>query len=103
MKTVLIKLGNVIAILLIFGPIVVVHYSNNIKTNDFIFLLICSILYDIYMYSNLKKNDEMQNEKKHYYNYVKDADKKLNLKITYKEKFNELQNYVEKLLEKYFD
>ena len=55
------------------------------------------------MYSNLEKNNEMQNTKKHYYRFVKDADKKLNLNVTYKEKFNELQNYVEELLEKYFD
>lgn len=103
MKKVLIKLGNVIAGLLIFGPLIVIHYSNSIKINDFVFLLVCSILYDIYMYSNLKKNDEMRNAKKHYYEYIKNADKKLNLKVTYKEKFNKLQNYVEELLEKYFD
>lgn len=103
MKKVLIKSGSVIAALLMFSPLFVIHYSNSIKTNDFVFLLVCSILYDIYMYSNLEKNNEMQNTKKHYYKIVKDADKKLNLNVTYKEKFNELQNYVEELLEKYFD
>ncbi len=100
MKKLLIDLGKVIAILLMLTPLVIVSQYEYLEVECCLILLICSILYDIYMYSVISHSNDIQNAKEYYYNYIKDADKKLNLKLTDKEKLETLENYIEDYFEK---
>ena len=94
------QLGCGIATLLMFTPLVVIAKNDLFSTGEFFFLLIASILYDMYMYQVILSNDTIEKAKEHYYNYVKDADKKLHLNSTYKEKYEGLQNYIEDFFDK---
>lgn len=100
MKALAIKIGSVIATLWMFSPLVILSQYNELQTLDFIFFFIISIFYDVYMYSVITKSDN--HVKEHYYKFVKDADKKLNLEISYKDKYENLEKFVEDLLDRYF-
>ena len=100
MKKILISLGKVVAILLMLSPLVVFCQLNNMKTAQWIFWLVTSVLYAIYMYSIISNEDDIEQEKEHYYKFVKDSDKKLALKLTYKEKYENLEKYIEDYFER---
>lgn len=70
MKKVLIKLGNIIAALLMFSPVIILFLHDRFKLQEFIFLMICSILYSVYYYSIIKFDNYMEEEAK-LYNDVK--------------------------------
>lgn len=54
MKNFCIKLGSIIATLLMFSPLYIIINYDNVSYP--IFWLICSILYDIYMYKIISNN-----------------------------------------------
>lgn len=62
----LVNIGNIIAILLMITPIVVLNFTDEIGRYWWIFLII-SICYDIYIYSIIHKNSEMEECKKLYF------------------------------------
>jgi Mn2+/Fe2+ NRAMP family transporter len=99
-KNLAIKMGGIIAVIMMFSPFIILSQYDKFKSLDFYFFLIISILYDVYMYSVIKR--ENNNVKEHYYKYIKNSDKKLNLKTNYKEKYEVLEKYIENLLEEYF-
>lgn len=68
MKKYLLKLGNVIAILLMFFPLTILAlYTNQkIDTIEFIVLLILAILYDMYIYSTIQFHLYMEKKKELY-------------------------------------
>ena len=61
MKNILVKLGNVVATLLMFGPLYIIVNYDNIKNP--IFWLICLVLYDIYMYDVISTLDKSKSTK----------------------------------------
>ena len=63
---ILIKVGRLIATLLMFSPLVVICNYSKFITRDFIFMLVCTILYDIYYYSTLKFDNYMIEQKELY-------------------------------------
>ena len=102
-KKTCIKLGSLVAILLMFAPLVIlVKYNYDLTNYDCLFFFICSILYDVYYYTVIKFENNKNSIKEHYYKFVKNEDKKLKLKLSYEEKYKVLEEYVEDLLEKYF-
>lgn len=105
-KLMLIKTGSIIATLLMFSPLITLVKSDYLLSKyslvEFVILLIITLCYDLYMYSQICKTHEMEEEKKRYYNFIKNSDKKLNLKLSYKEKNKYNEEYIEKLMEKYF-
>ena len=102
-KNIIITIGKLIATFMMALPIVIlIIYDYNLSNIDCLFLFICAILYDIYYYNVIVFENNKNNIKDHYYKFVKNADKKLHLKLTDKEKFENLENYVEDLLDKYF-
>lgn len=73
MKKVIIKLGNVIAILLMFSPLCIVVCNDKLNSLDFWGFLICSIIYDVYYYSLMQREENMQSfmeEKRRLYNKI---------------------------------
>lgn len=64
----IIKVGNLIATLLMFTPLVVITYYKNFGTTEFIIFLVCSICYDIYYYSVIQFDNYMEEQKKLYEN-----------------------------------
>lgn len=64
MKKTLTNLGSVIAIFMMFTPVVIIYQYEQFKTDTFLILLICSILYDIYMYNIIKQNNYIQETQK---------------------------------------
>lgn len=102
-KNICLKFGQLVATLLMVSPLIIlVKYNYNLENPDCLFFFICSILYDIYFYNIIVFENDKQSVKDHYYKSIKNADKKLNLNLSDKEKFDNLENYVEELLEKYF-
>lgn len=63
---ILIKIGNLIAIFLMFLPIVIVACYDRFKSTDFCFLFLCSIFYDIYYYTVIDFDNYMDKQKKLY-------------------------------------
>ena len=100
LKKIATQLGSGIATLLMAFPLVIIIKCDSFNTGEFFFYLIASILYDIYMFQVLLTDDVIKKEKEHYYNFVKEADKKLHLNLTYKEKYERLQNYIEDFFDK---
>lgn len=99
-KNIAMQLGSGVAVLLMFTPLIVIIRNDLFSTGEFFLWLIGSILYDIYMFQVLLTDDVIKKEKDHYYNFVKDADKILHLNLTYKEKYERLQNYIEDFFDK---
>lgn len=64
MKKIAIKLGNFVAILAMFCPFVVLCQYKELKLLDFCFLLVVSILYDVYMYSIIQQDKYINETKK---------------------------------------
>ena len=50
MKKTLVNLGNIVAIFAMLIPIFLIINYSSFRKYDFIFWLVCSILYDFYMY-----------------------------------------------------
>lgn len=73
MKKLIIKLGNVIAVLLMFSPLCIVVCNDKLNSLDFWGFLICSIIYDVYYYSLIQREENMQRfmeEKRRLYNNI---------------------------------
>ena len=98
-----IKIGFIIATLMMLTPLAILFsYSHDQNNITYLFLFICSIFYDIYFYTIIKFENSKEEVKNHYYRYVKNEDKRLNLNIPYKEKYKILEEYVENLINTYF-
>ena len=97
MKNKLIEAGNLIAILLMFGPVIIVCHADSLKNIDFVFLLICSILYDMYMYSNILKSEYIKKLEERYSKHIK-PNKILGVDISDKEHMKIYENFVEEIL-----
>lgn len=88
------KLGNGIAILMMFSPIVIVSQFS--KISEPFFWLVCSILYDIYMYSIIIKENLVEDAKKRYHKYIKNIDETLpSLKLSDEEKLNNIEEFID--------
>lgn len=98
MKKSLLKLGNLIAILLMFGPLIVANFIGKLKNVDFFFLLTCSILYDIYMYSVILKSNYTDSLEKRYEQMK--PEKILNIKVSDKERIKIYENFIEEIINK---
>lgn len=90
-----INIGGVIATLLMFAPLYIIVNSEKYSTQNCLFYLVVWIFYDIYMYQIIQHRDDKKKAKEHYYKWVKDADKKLSLELSYEEKFKNLEKYIE--------
>lgn len=66
----LISIGNIVAILLMIMPIIILNFIDKIGKYWWL-LLIFSICYDVYMYSIIHKNNEMEECKKLYFDVYK--------------------------------
>ena len=97
LKTFIINIGQVVAILTMLAPLYIVF--NYEKTSDYWFWLIWFILYDIYMYKIIQKIEFIKNSKEHYYKHVKNIDENLNLNISDKERYNGISKFIETFLE----
>ena len=99
-KNFFIKSGALIAVFLMFGPLYIVTNSSAYSQKEFWFYLIVWILYDFFMCDYIFNANEKQKEKEHYWKYIKNADKKLNIELSYKEKFENLEEYIENYFNK---
>lgn len=99
MRNVLFKLGNGIAILLMFWPLHVLFNFENIKFP--IIKLVISILYCVYIYSIIIKQERMERTRKNYYELL-EFRKKLMTEITDKEIIKYQEEYIESLLNDFF-
>ncbi len=93
-----VNLGSVVAVLLMLSPIYII--MNYQKIDGYLFYLIASIFYDVFMFSFIKKNEYIEHSKEHYFNYIKDTNKKLNLQLSDKQKNESLQNFIEDFFDK---
>ena len=64
MKKTLTSLGSVIAIFMMFAPVVIIYQYEQFEPEIFLILLVCSVLYDIYMYGIISQNNYIQETKK---------------------------------------
>ena len=94
-------LGQVIALLLMFFTLEPIVNSEKYSTGMCILLIVMWILYDIYIYNSIFiVQKEKEKEKEHYYRWVKRKDEKLGLNLSYKEKFELLEEYIENYFNK---
>ncbi len=99
MKQILFNLGQVIAILLMFWPLYVIL---NFETREYPLIeLAISILYCIYIYSNIDKRQNMEKVRENYYKKRKFA-KTLMADMSDKEIIKHQEMYIERLLNDYF-
>lgn len=103
MKKMLVNLGGVVSIFLMLTPLVIIYNYEKIDEKEFWLYFVCSILYDIYQYSIIVKEQALEKEQEHYYKFVKDADKKLNIKTDYKTKFENLEKYIEDYFKRFLN
>lgn len=96
MKKILNKIGNIIAIMLMIMPIVII-VSNDKIGNYWWILLVFSICYDFYMYSNILKSEYIEEIEKRYNKYIK-PDKVLNVDISDKEHLNIYEKFIEEII-----
>lgn len=69
MKNVLLKIGYGVSLLLMFLPIVIIYFYEQIGGYWWL-LLIFSVCYDVYMYSIIKFDNEIEENKKLYFNVL---------------------------------
>ena len=93
----LIKLGAVIATLLLFSPIIVLTYWNIYHNNDWWIWLIISIIYDIYYYDNMQKIEYINEQVK----YIEDVKKGKNLCKTEEDKLISYKIICENIADKF--
>lgn len=96
MKKILNKTGNIIAIMLMIMPIVII-VSNDKIGNYWWILLVFSICYDFYMYSNILKSEYIEEIEKRYNKYIK-PNKVLNVDISDKEHLNIYEKFIEEII-----
>lgn len=96
MKKILNRIGNIIAILLMIMPIVII-VSNDKIGNYWWILLVFSICYDFYMYSNILKSEYIEEIEKRYNKYIK-PNKVLNVDISDKEHLNIYEKFIEEII-----
>lgn len=96
MKKVLCKIGNVIAILLMISPIIIISLNNKLD-NYWWLLLILSICYDFYIYSNILKSEYIEKIEKRYVKYIK-PNKILNIEISDKEHIKIYEDFIEEII-----
>lgn len=96
MKKVLCKIGNVIAILLMVSPIIIISLNNKLD-NYWWLLLILSICYDFYIYSNILKSEYIEKIEKRYLKYIK-PNKILNVETSDKEHIKIYEDFIEEII-----
>ena len=96
MKKILNKTGNIIAIMLMIMPIVII-VSNDKIGNYWWILLVFSICYDFYMYSNILKSEYIEEIEKRYNKYIK-TNKVLDVDISDKEHLNIYEKFIEEII-----
>lgn len=96
MKKILNKTGNIIAIMLMIMPIVII-VSNDKIGNYWWILLVFSICYDFYMYSNILKSEYIEEIEKRYNKYIK-PNKVLDVDISDKEHLNIYEKFIEEII-----
>lgn len=96
MKKILNRIGNIIAIMLMIMPIVII-VSNDKIDNYWWILLVFSICYDFYMYSNILKSEYIEEIEKRYNKYIK-PNKVLNVDISDKEHLNIYEKFIEEII-----
>lgn len=67
-KRKLINAGSAIATLAMLSPVIIIIQYDKFKTMDFWFWLIVSVLYDMYMYSIIKKEQYIEESKSLFFN-----------------------------------
>lgn len=96
MKKILNRIGNIIAIILMIMPIVIIVTNDKIG-NYWWILLVFSICYDFYMYSNILKSEYIEEIEKRYNKYIK-PNKVLNVDISDKEHLNIYEKFIEEII-----
>lgn len=96
MKKIVKKFGNISAILLMIMPVVIVNLNNKIGDYWWV-LLIFFICYDAYMYSNILKDEYINNLEKRYTKYIK-PNKILNIDISDKEHIKLYEEFIEEII-----
>lgn len=96
MKKILNKTGNIIAIMLMIMPIVII-VSNDKIGNYWWILLVFSICYDFYMYSNILKSEYIEEIEKRYNKYIK-PNKMLDVDISGKEHLSIYEKFIEEII-----
>lgn len=67
-KKTIVDIGKIIAILLMFSPLIIITMNNKLNDLDFWFLLISSIFYDFFLYSVILQNNYIEENKKLFFN-----------------------------------
>ena len=99
MKKKIIQIGSVIAALLMLAPLYIIINSDNFSQTHFLILLICSILYDVYMYNEIEKNNYIENAEKRYYDFIK-PNNGINNNFSIKERLENTFKFIEELFSK---
>lgn len=97
-KKILFKAGELVATLLIFSPLAIIVSSKEI--DGYIFWLVCSILYCIYIVKIWNKEINYNKKKEAYYKYIKNDILLPNGKsASEKEKLEFIKHFIEDMFE----
>lgn len=98
MKRILIKIGNIVAILLMFFPIIICAYNEKIDKYWWL-LLVLSVCYDIYIYSIILKSEYIEKIEEKYKKHIK-PNKILDIEINDKEHIKIYEDFIEEIINK---
>lgn len=98
MKRILIKIGNIVAILLMFFPIIICVYNEKIDKYWWL-LLVLSVCYDLYIYSIILKSEYIEKIEEKYKKHIK-PNKILDIEINDKEHIKIYEDFIEEIINK---
>lgn len=98
MKKMLIKIGNLVAVILMFSPIFVLFFYKLIGKYWWI-LLILSICYDAYMYSNILNDEYIKSLEEKYKKWI-EPNKVLDMEFNDTEHLNICKDFIEEIINK---
>lgn len=98
MKRILIKIGNIVAILLMFFPIIIYAYNEKIDKYWWL-LVVLSVCYDLYIYSIILKSEYIEKIEEKYKKHIK-PNKILDIEINDKEHIKIYEDFIEEIINK---
>lgn len=63
-----INIGQVVAILLMLGPVMILNMADELNTQSFLFYFLASIFYDFFLYSVIQQNNYIEENKELFQN-----------------------------------
>ncbi len=102
MKNIIIKIGNLVAILLMFSPLIILYNYKSIGNTSFL-LFIISICYDVFMYSVINKQNFINNIEIRYNKMLKLQDNFVSPDgkiLTNQNKIEIMKDFIEEIIKK---